>query len=170
MVYINDKYRFIFIENPKSGSTSILKALSESLKIQIPRTPQLQNSHQTCAQLAQLYPAKWKTYTKVTTWRDPYDRFRSSANYPRHHNLRGIKSFEHFKQHIQKPEGCQYCIPQSEFKDVDFIIKNFQEDYNTFCELVGIPSVQIKNINTNRVKMYTEEQIKELYLNFKEID
>ncbi len=166
MVYINDQYRFIFIENPKSCSTSILNALSESLNVTIHRT-NLQNAHHTCEQIEQRYPDKWKTYTKVTTWRHPYIRFRSSANYPRHHKLKHIRSFEHFKKHIQDPAGCEYCIPQEKFTDgVDFIIKtdSIQEDYNQFCLKVGIPSVPIKNINKNNVKIYNEFQMKELSL------
>ena len=172
MVYINDQYRFIFIENPKSGSTSILKALSESLNIPINRTPHLQNAHQTCDQIKQSYPDKWDEYLKVTTWRDPYNRFCSSVNYPRHHHLRGLCNFEQMKQHIERQYPydtlkpfCQYCISQEKFTDgVNFIIKtdSIQEDYNQFCLKVGIPSVPIKNINTNNVKIYTEDQIKEL--------
>ena len=37
MVYINHEYKFIFIENPKSGSSSILKALENSMDITITR-------------------------------------------------------------------------------------------------------------------------------------
>jgi hypothetical protein len=47
MVYINDEYKFIFIENPKSGSTSIIRTLSKSLGVPISRTPFLKNAHQT---------------------------------------------------------------------------------------------------------------------------
>ena len=166
MVYINDRHQFIFIENPKSGSTSVLKALSESLGIQIQRTPHLQNAHQTCDQLKELYPDKWERYFKVSTFRDPYKRWYSSINYPRHHNLRGIKSFHDLKNHLENPGTCQYCIPQKEFTKVDFIINtnNTQQDYTTFCEIVGIPSCTVKIINKNNTILYTADQLKELSL------
>ena len=167
MVYINDQFKFIFIENAKSGSTAILKALSQSLNVVIKRTPELQNAHQTCDQLKELYPDKWKNYLKVTTYRDPIERFKSSANYPRHHQLRGIKSFEQFKTHILSPEKCQYCIPQSEFlKEINVIIhlNTIQIDYNSFCQQVGIPSVKVDTTNKNNQKIYSEKQLTELLL------
>ena len=37
MVYIDDEYRFIFIDNPKSGSTTITNALRLALGKKIPR-------------------------------------------------------------------------------------------------------------------------------------
>ena len=165
MVYINDEYKFIFIENPKSGSTSIIRTLSKSLGVPISRTPFLTNAHQTCDQIKEGFPDKWRDYLKVTTYRDPIKRFKSSANYYRHHQLRNIKSFDDFKQHLLAPGECQYCLPQSEFlKEVDFIINidTIQEDYNTFCIKVGIPPVQIKTLNKNVKIFYTDEQINEL--------
>jgi hypothetical protein len=172
MVYINDRFAFIFIENPKSGSTSILKALSLSLGVPIKRTPELQNAHQTCDQLKELYPEQWKEYLKVTTYRDPEERFRSSANYPRHHQLRGIRTFNQLKEHInnQYPYSClkpfcQYCIPQSEYlKEIDFIINldTIQADFDLFCQRVGIPSVKVELINRNNKSVYSNFQINEL--------
>jgi hypothetical protein len=172
MVYINDQYRFIFIENPKSGSTSILKALSESLNIPIHRTPHLQNAHQTCDQLKEVYPDKWKKYMKVTTWRNPDQRFCSSINYPRHHHLRGLRTFQDLQKHLEQQYPyhsskpfCQYCIPQEEFlKEVDFVIHldNIQEDFDHFCFKVGIPQVTVNKINQNYKTMYTQAQINQL--------
>jgi len=170
MVYINHEYKFIFIENAKSGSTSILNALSNSLNIKINRTPHLQNAHKTCDEVKkEVGDEIWKTYFKVTTFRDPVERFKSSANYPRHHELRGIKTFTSLKEHIKNPGSCQYCIPQSEFlKEIDFIIylNNIQEDYNIFCERIGIPVTKVKIINKNELKVYSESQINELLLLF----
>jgi len=172
MVYINDEYRFIFIENPKSGSTSILKALSQSLSVEIQRTPHLQNAHQTCDQLKRLYPDKWEKYIKVTTFRDPLERFCSSVNYPRHHQLRDLHSFSDLKQHLEQQYPyhpskpfCQYCIPQQEYlKDIDFLINidTMQHDFDNFCLKVGIPQANIEKINSNRNKLYNQTQLDEL--------
>lgn len=45
MVYVNHEYRFIVIENPKSGSTTLLDALSKSLGINISRTKRCNYIH-----------------------------------------------------------------------------------------------------------------------------
>ena len=82
MVYINDTHQFIFIENPKSGSTSVLKALEKSLNIKIkrgvPKKAQID-------QVKEMYPDKWEKYLKVSTFRDPFKRFCSSVNYNKHY-------------------------------------------------------------------------------------
>ena len=83
MVYINDKHQFIFIENPKSGSTSVLKALEKSLNTSIKRgVPK--KAHLTCEQVKEMYPDKWEKYLKVSTFRDPFERWCSSMNCKQH--------------------------------------------------------------------------------------
>ena len=173
MVYINDQYRFIFIENPKSGSTSILAALSRSLSIQpICRDLKKQNAHLTCKEVMELYPEKWNSYYKFTTYRDPLKRFLSSANYPRHQMLRGFKTFKDYHIHLLEvlagKSKCQYCIPQSQFiEDIDFLIRteHIQEDYSSFCKQVGIPTTIIEKNNSNSVKLFNTDLLTEVYNN-----
>jgi len=171
MVYINDVYRFIFIENPKSGSTAILSALSRSLGIQpIQRDLKKQNAHLTCKEVKELVGLeRWNSYYKVSTYRDPLKRFLSSANYPRHSMLRGFRTFDEYQTHLNDvlsgKSKCQYCIPQSEYLDVDFLIHTdtIQEGYDTVCNKIGIPSVDIKQINKNSTKLFDTERLTEIY-------
>jgi hypothetical protein len=85
IVFINDKYCLIFIENPKSGSTTIYKALEKILGSNPRKNPE--QAHQTCSEIEKEYPDKWKSYLKVSTYRDPYRRFCSAVNYPKHYTM-----------------------------------------------------------------------------------
>ena len=164
MVYINDEYRFIFIENPKSGSTSILRALEKSLDVKIKRYFNPDLVHLTCDQVKRLYPDKWKSYFKFSTFRDPYERYCSSMNYELH-------NFIDYDKHLARPMGCVYCKLQEEYTTgCDFIIHidNIQEGYNKICETLKLNSVIVENRNKNTsVKRFDET---ELYLLFDEFN
>ena len=163
MVYINDQYRFIFIENPKSGSSAILKGLEKALKIKINRGSPKQ-AHLTGDQVKNMYPDKWG-YLKVTTQREPFQRFCSSINYEPH-RLNHCFNLEQLQKHLKNPNGCVYCKPQSEFtKECDFIIdmNNSQSNFNDFCKRVGLPVTQLTMENKSKKKFYTTEQLSTIY-------
>ena len=129
-----DQFKFIFIENPKSGSSTILKGLEKALKIKINRGSPKQ-AHLTVDQVKNMYPDKWG-YLKVTTQREPFQRFCSSINYEPH-RLNHCFKLEQLQKHLKNPNGCVYCKPQSEFtKECDFIIdmNNSQSNFNDFCK------------------------------------
>ena len=75
MVYVNDQYRLIFIENPKTASTALLKALERALKVKIKREVSPALAHLTVDQVKHKYADKWESYLKVSTHRDPFKRF-----------------------------------------------------------------------------------------------
>ena len=167
MVYINEEYKFIFIENPKSGSTSILKALEKSLNIKIIRDKPI-TAHLTCDQIKnKVNPNQWNTYTKVSTRRDPFQRFCSSINYTGHQQ-NNYKNYDQLEEHIKKNE-CVFCKKQDLFiKDCDIVIDmlNMQRDYDIFCQKVGIKSSKIVKENSNqknKFEVITKDQSKQLF-------
>jgi len=164
MVYISHRYRFIFIENPKSGSTSILNALQKSLNEKFQREMFPQVAHITPYELKKkISPDTWRDYLKVTTTRDPFDRFCSSMNFSLH---KFDKTPDGLAKHQKVNKYCIYCLPQSEFtRECDFLINlnNIQEDYNTFCEKVGIPKTVVKNCNVSKKKVFSKEFLKPFF-------
>jgi hypothetical protein len=144
MVYIDDDYRFIFIDNPKSGSTAITNALRIAIGKQIPRgSPK--EVHLTSQQIRTLFPDKWATYLKVTTWRDPLRRFASAVNYGSHY-FNNYSNKDELIEHIKKQTDCVYCLPQEAFTDgCDFLIRldTIQKDFNEFCKKIGVDSVHV---------------------------
>jgi len=158
MVYINDNYKFIFIENPKSGSTSILKALERALKIKIKRETSPSMAHMTVDQVKNMCPEKWSSYLKVSTFRDPFKRFCSSINY-RLHQQKNYRTEEDLVRHLKNPNRCPYCRKQEDYtKECDFLIRldTIQSDFDTFCNKIGISSVKVEkeNSSTYRKKSY----------------
>lgn len=160
-MYINHEYKFIFIENPKSGSTSILKALESSLGFKIKRELFPQVAHITSYEIKKKVSKEvWENYLKITTYRDPFKRFCSSINFNLHKFPKGL---EH---HLANNTNCVFCLPQEEFtRDCDFIIHldNIQEDYDQFCNLVGIPSVKIEKYNSAKKEVYSEKVLKQFF-------
>jgi len=144
MVYIDDEYKFIFVDNPKSGSTAITNALRLALGKQIPRgSPK--EVHLTSAQIRAQFPEKWDSYLKVTTYRDPFRRFCSAVNYGSHYFNKYTNNAE-LEEHMRTQTDCVYCLPQEAFTDgCDFIIHldRVQKDFDEFCEKIGVDSVQV---------------------------
>ena len=178
MVYINDEYRFIFIENPKSGSTSILKVLEETLNIKIERHPRL--SHLTTYEVKQMYPEQWDSYLKISTCRNQFERWCSCMIYDLHGkrnttpNGKIVEVYDYdtldkLKTHIQNPGNCVWCIPQDLFtENCDIILDiniNLQEQWNQLHNQLKLPgepvTVQHKNINTD--KKFSKDQLLPLY-------
>ena len=136
MVYINDKHQFIFIENPKSGSTSVLKALEKSLNTSIKRgVPK--KAHLTCEQVKEMYPDKWEKYLKVSTFRDPFERWCSSMNC-KQHNVKKLNEKQReaielyfFDGLDQEEASLKLNITQSSFS------KRLQRGLSKMKELLG---------------------------------
>ncbi len=165
MVYINDQFKFIFIENPKSGSTSVIKAFERIFHKPIRRNSP-QQAHLTCEQIKKKIPDKWETYLKVTTYRDPFERFCSSVYFKKHQMEGRFDNIEKFKKH--KSDRCVYCLPQELFTEsADFIIHlcNFQQDFDTFCQKVGIQSVKIERVNSKSKNIIcSKEKLREIMI------
>ena len=141
MVYINHEYKFIFIENPKSGSTTIYKALEKIFGSNQRKTPE--EAHKTCREIKEMLPTEWETYLKITTWRDPYRRLCSSVNYPKHYEGH-YNSVEEFL--IHRNPSCVYCKPQEEFTyecDVILKLENLQNDFNKLCHRLGVKPITL---------------------------
>ena len=146
MVFINDQYRLIFIENPKSGSTTVYKTLEKILGSCPRKNPE--QAHQTCEEIEKEYPDKWKSYLKVSTYRDPYRRFCSAVNYPKHYDST-YNSIETFLKH--QNNKCVYCKSQSEFTNgCDMIIKleTIQQDFDRLCKMIGVKSIKLERQNS----------------------
>ena len=153
MVYINDQFKIIFIENPKSGSTSILMALQKVLNYrQTSRTPE--KAHQTCDEIKQQFPDKWKEYLKVSTFRDPVSRFISSMKFKTHITYY-YRTEKEILNHFKINKKCVYCVPQEEFTngcDVILHLDTLQEDFDKLCEKLCVKTTRINHLNSSHIK------------------
>lgn len=84
---VNDKYRFIYIHNPKTGGTSCSKAL-KSLPGNNKKCISKETYHETyleflsnCEKRSNRSPEEFQKYYKIMFIRDPIDRFLSFHRY-----------------------------------------------------------------------------------------
>ena len=110
----------------------------------------------------------WGTYLKITTFRDPLERFISSmlmtgniARYDPAHLQYGtplnVDAIE--KYYIKNKDTCCYCRSQDDYTtDMDILIRisHFQEDYNSLCNKLNIPSITIPHLNKNKKRIETD--------------
>ncbi len=159
MVYINNQYCFLFVENPKCASTTIIYAFNKIFQIGIVRGGP-NNCHLTCDEIKSMYPYEWENYIKITTYRDPFDRFCSSINYAPHQN----RCFD-YEKHL-KNDTCVYCLPQEEFiKGCDIIlhVDNLQHDFDLLCKRLQIKTISLDIFNKSKDKYYNNEEIIKAY-------
>ena len=166
MVLINDSYKLIFVENPKSGSTSIRQALLDIFKWSRIRS-RPSDAHLTCQQIRDTCPEKWATYLKVTTYREPFARFCSSVNFKNHWQFNTYSTPEQYVNHRRNFKRCVYCLPQEAFTegcDVILRVDTLQADFDALCERIGVPTVQLDKKNEARDEpLFSKEILEKLF-------
>jgi len=158
MVYISDKHKFIFIENPKSASSCVLNGITSSLGVKISRGSPA-TAHLTCQQIKEMYPDKWETYIKVSTYREPQERYNSALHY--HYFNKKYNTMALLGKHLRSNDNCIFCKPQELFTDgTDFLINvnNIQADFDQFCKMVGMETVKLVAFNQSPKKIEMPQQ------------
>jgi chondroitin 4-sulfotransferase 11 len=156
---ICDRYKCIFVDVPKTGSTSIRKALG----------PPYFKPHLDIWQIAQIIEAeRFAAYFKFGFVRNPWDR--AVSLYERREGIQmRTLAFEHFIEWMQfassacvHPSPHRYQIDwfvnQHGFIAADFIGKfeNLQADWATVAEKIGAePQLPAENANPHRARDYT---------------
>lgn len=172
---ISYKHKFIAIDIPKTGTTSIKHLLLPLLdvedifsypyfrlqKIQTEAEPTQDNMrHSTYSEIISKF-LNVKNYFKFCFVRNPWDRILSLYLFKKHNAVNKIPqdmSFEHFlllnsAEHFSD----QYSYIDG-FGDFSFVgsFENLQQDFNEVCDKIGIPQQQLLHINKTRHKHYTE--------------
>ena len=162
---ISHKYRFIYYEIPKCGSSTIKniifkncagEALSASYKIWIPQAPHLvfPENHDV---------SEYPDYYKFCFIRNPWDRLVSAWSDKRnHYSFLSEKSFREFLDLIQNHPNhhwapCTAFIPHKEdIYTVDFIgrMESFSDDFTKLCKKLGLTMDSIPRINASQRKDY----------------
>jgi len=187
---ISHKYKFIFIANGKSGSSSIeniLKKYGDKFPLS-DEEYDLYNKHIPAIFLKpKLNEEVWNTYFKVSFVRNTWDWVISQFFfnlYDKGHNTLHVKQFnklsienilqtyEHikiFKRGIYWRDGYfqkdRVCDKNGQIM-IDFVgrFENIQNDFNTICDKIGIPKSELpflnKSYHTQYKQYYTPDTIK----------
>jgi chondroitin 4-sulfotransferase 11 len=156
---ISEQYRCIFVEVPKTGSTSIREILGYSPK-----------PHLNIWQLRELVdPSRFASYFKFAFVRNPWDRLVSLYERKEGMQLRDAMSFEEFVDWAKLSSStCVHPVPHRFQLDwlidphgnvlVDFIgrFERLEEDWAKISEKLGIKQVLPHAKQNPRAKHYTE--------------
>ena len=176
---ISHKHKFLFSHINKCGGTTVDTMLVKYCDkfsedhIGIPVDKLYETLNQTKHQnMRQMINDKTKDYFKFSFVRNPWDKLVSVFYYRRlRYGLYTSIDFKQFIKHNVKKwkvdtisnenaNALQYnwlCDFNGKLV-TDFIgkIENFQEDFNTICDKIGIPRKQLPHKNATKHKHYTE--------------
>ena len=154
---ISHKHKFITIDIPKTGTTSINSALQSFLgehdfTIKMSQTAGMR--HATYSHCIKKFP-NYKNYFSFAFVRNPWDRMLSFYFFKR--NISKIDKNTSFKNFLELPILNQHSYIKG-FGNNSFIgrFENFQEDFNIICDKIGIPRQELPHKNKTEHKHYTE--------------
>lgn len=152
---INHEYKCIFVEVPKTGSTSIRSIIGRPAK-----------HHLTIVEIEnQVTKQQFDEYFKFAFVRNPWDRALSLYEYilktPKHYYHEQCLQFVNFSAYLRErpPLPQQYDFLSKHGKNqLNFIgrFENLQQDFNTVCDKIGIPKQKLRHQNKSKHKHYTE--------------
>lgn len=158
---INHKHKFIFVHPNKCGGNSIEWLFQGYKKVDHTRLKGYQKK----------YPQEFKNYFKFGFSRNPFDRLVSVYHGRTQGKMVPINTElakYSFKDCIKlgKISPMMYCqlLTKEWFTDcsgeiaMDFIgkLENYQQDFDTVCDKIGIPRQKLPHKNKSTHKHYTE--------------
>ncbi len=179
---INHKHKLIFIHIPRTGGTSIERALCgrDWLNIHAP------SKHLTAHTAKKIYSEYWDEYFKFTFVRNPWDRMVSLLKYGQFYgvslDIQDIIRSENYFMYFKKIEYDKRYFNENQFNDfntinesvyqnifgveMDFIGKfeNLEEDFSEICLINNIinkklPHVEKSHHRKNYNQYYDSESI-----------
>lgn len=187
---VSHKYKFIFIAIPKTATHAIRNALRPYLgtedweqvelfqqsRIPLKEFEQIRHGHITALEAKEVLSEEiWDTYYKFSFVRNPFDRFVSYAFFRNRSSvLFASNRLGMMKLMLKNPSLNEDILfsPQLDFVkgidgvvNVDFIGKYecLQSDFDVICNAVGLPSVELKKVNTtnrNSYQSYFDDELK----------
>lgn len=161
---VNHEHKFIFLHIPKCGGISIRTAF---------RWPKM-GRHMNAKRTEWEFPKEFDEYFTFSFVRNPWSRFLSAYTFlsaggigprdkmHREQYIKPYSSFEEFVRNIFKikiSNQLHFRLQTTFVNDkVDFIgrFENFQEDFDTICDRIGIPRYELPHKNKTKHKHYTE--------------
>jgi hypothetical protein len=163
-VIISHKHKFIAIDIPKTGTTSINNTIyrcgimeKHDLTVEMSRKAALR--HGTYDQCIKKFPT-CKNYFAFAFVRNPWDRLVSFWFFKKYLATLKIDKNLLLKElalnSLTAPEQ-QYSYIKG-FDDNSFVgrFENLQQDFNTVCDKIRIPRKQLSHVNKSNHKHYTE--------------
>jgi len=155
---ISHKYKYLFIEAPKTGTTSTGSILR---KFDGSRNMDKYQRHASLRYAFCMAPIT-KKYFKFAFTRNPYDRVYSFYLFKKYKSNTDLPSPDiSFIEYLNIPhfKNTQtFCDLFAGKPEMDFIgrFENLQQDFNTVCDRIGIPRQELPHASKTNHKHYTE--------------
>jgi hypothetical protein len=157
---ISHKHKFVTIDIPKTGTTSVNNALQciiEEHDFTVEMSQKASMRHGTYDQCIKKFPS-CKNYLAFAFVRNPWDRLVSYWFFKKYKAGNPIPKdapLNDFLLNIAEPDQYSYI---KGFGNNSFIGKfeNLQQDFNTICDKIGIPKQELPHTNKTKHKHYTE--------------
>jgi len=159
---ISHEHKFIFIEVPKTGTTTICNVLARNFNATQPC------KHLDLEQYQERFPDEAQSYFTFSFVRNPWSRVVSLYHRKEGIQMKNKMSFIQFVDWIKlATDTCNMPTPKKNMIDffklgnkvkIDFIgkLENLQEDFNIVCDKIGIPKQKLPHKNATQHKHYTE--------------
>jgi len=155
---VSHKHKFITIDIPKTGTTSINNVLSSFMQendFNCSMSRKVEMRHGTYAQCIKKFPS-CKNYLSFTFTRNPWDRLVSYWVWEKY--MRIINKdvpLINFLLEANVPDQYLYITG---FGDNSFVgrFENLQQEFDIVCDKIGIPCQQLPHLNATKHKHYTE--------------
>jgi len=169
----------IFVPINKTGCTSVRHVVDKYnfVSICVDRPVSTTCNEKNYIRRCEIDSNKWKSSFKFSFVRNPYDRLVSAWSHKiirDKHKLRELPFKKFIEQHLINMDvdfntfnitnnafvhhfsslmNPKYCV-----EELDFIGKfeSFQKDFNTVCNIIGIPTRRLPRTNSTKHKHYTE--------------
>ncbi len=171
---IIEKHKLIFIRNPKTASSSIIRYFFDDVKPGFHEKNRIDTRKVWSGDLNHyplfvlndlLEPSVLNSHFKFSFVRNPFDRIASSFAYMRRwynqNNQPKPDCLNSFKKYITSIDQPQYKLSQYEFtKGCDFIgrYENLKTEFNNLCNILGLefdPN-RLPHVNKTKRKHYSK--------------
>ena len=157
---ISHKHKFITIDIPKTGTTSVnyaLHCIEEEHDFTVEMSQKASMRHATYSQCIAKFP-NCKNYFSFAFVRNPWDRLVSYWFFKKYNSKRKIpKDVPLIDFLLDTTETDQYSLVK-DFGEKSFIgrFENLQEDFDIICDKIKIPRQELPHANKTNHKHYTE--------------
>jgi len=166
---VSHKHKFVTIDVPKTGTTSINNALCSFMNtndVTIGLSVDMGMRHSTYKECITKFP-NCKNYFSFAFVRNPWERLLSFYCFKKQKKIKvKIDNNLSFKQYLKssyflssfKDGACNQYLYLEGFNAFSFIgrFENIQNDFNIVCDKIGIPRQKLSHENKTKHKHYTE--------------
>ena len=160
---INHKHKYIFVHMPRTGGSSIERALNPNIQLDnendIRRkmgNTKLKDKHWTATAYQKNYPKNFTTYFKFSFIRNPWDR--EVSRWKWRQTAKNLSTFEDHLRTITTDQTFKQVKNKKGIPMVDFVgrYENLQKDFDLICDKINIPKTILPLTNKTSTRHYTE--------------